>query len=139
MQDFTIGGQRNGAGAVHGLLDLVAPDFSRTRAHADASVSVDPSHVRSTDTDDGLLDGCARDIFGGFDRLLNRRHGLVELHDDPLSRATRFRDTVPAIAQAVVGRLRHQRAGLGAAYVNRGKKVALLVPHRLWIPRTQFL
>ena len=46
MQNLAIGGQRNGAGPVDGLLDFVASNFARTRAQADAAVAVDAAHVR---------------------------------------------------------------------------------------------
>ncbi len=118
MEDLAIGGQGDGAGALDGLLDLVAADLARTRAQADASMAVDAAHVRSADADDGVLDGSAGDIFGGLDRFLNRCDGFVEFYDDALARAAGFGDAVSAIAQAGVGELRHQRARLGAAYIN---------------------
>ena len=129
MENLAIGGQRDGAGAIDGLLDLVASDFARTRAQADAAMTVDAAHVRSADADDGVLDRRSGNVFGGFDRLLNRGDGLVEFDDDALARAARFGDAVAAIAQAGVGELRHQRARLGAAYIDRGKKTSLLVRH----------
>src|SRR5580704_15958275 len=36
---------------------------------------------------------------------------------------------MPAITEAGVGDLRHQHAGLGAAYVNRRQKILLLIRH----------
>jgi len=94
-------------------------------------MTVDAAHVRSAHAHNGMLDRCTRNVLGGLDRFLNRRNRLVEFHDDALARAPRFRHAVPAIAQAAVSQLRHQSAGLGAAYINRGKKTSLLVRHAL--------
>ena len=131
MQDLAIVGQRNGAGPVDRLLDFVSSDFPRTRAQADAAVTIDAAHVDSADADDGLFHGSARDVFRGFDGFLNRRYRFVEFHDHAFARAARFSHSVPAIAQTAFGELRHQRASLRAAYVNRGKKTSLLLPHCL--------
>jgi hypothetical protein len=68
----------------------------------------------------GVLDRRSGNIFGGFDRFLNGLHRFVEFNDDALARTARLGDAVAAIAQAAVGQLRHQRAGLGAAHVDCG-------------------
>src|SRR5262249_16848842 len=120
MKNFAVGRKLNGAGALDCLLDFVAADFAWTRAQAYAAVTVDAAHVRSPDADDGMLDRRAGNILGRFDGFLNRRDGLVEFDDPALARAPRLGDTMSAIAQAVVGDFGHQRAGLGAAYVNCG-------------------
>src|SRR4029077_3858834 len=118
MEDFAVGGQWDGAGAFDGLLDFVTADLVRPRAQANASMRIDAADVRSADSDDSVLDRGAGDIFSGLDRLLNRRHGFVEFHDHALARPAAFTDAVSAITQAGVGELRHERASLGAAYIN---------------------
>ena len=117
-KNLAIGRQRNGPSAVDRLLDFVAAYFTRSRAQADAAMAIDAAHVRSSDADDGMLNRRAGNVLRGLDRFLNRRHGLVELNDHALARTARFGHAVSAIAQTVVGDLRHERASLGAAHVN---------------------
>ena len=74
-----------------------------------------------------MLDGRTGNILGLLDRFLNRADSLVQIDDDALARAARFGHAMAAIAQAVVGDLRHQHAGLGAAYINCRQKVFVLV------------
>jgi hypothetical protein len=118
MEYFAVGGQRDGARAFDGLFDLVTADFVGPRAQANASVRVDSAHVHSADSDNGVLDRSASDVFCGLDCLLNGRHRFVEFHDHALARAAGFSDAMSAITQAGVGELRHKRASLGAAYIN---------------------
>jgi hypothetical protein len=76
-----------------------------------------------------VLDRGSSDVFGLLYRLLNRTHGFVQVHNNALARAARFRHAVTAIAQTVVGDFRDQRAGLGTAYVDCGQNVLVLVGH----------
>jgi hypothetical protein len=131
VKDLAIGGQRDGASAVDGLLDLVASDFARASAKTDSAVAVDAANVGSANADDGVLDRRTRNVFRGFDRLLNRGNSFIEFNDHALARASGFGLAVAAIAEAAIGQFRHQRASLGAAYIDRRKKTSLLVPHRL--------
>ena len=98
MKNFAIVGQRNRTGAVDRLLDLIASDFSRSRAHGDAAVAVNAANMHSSDADDGLFDRSAGDVFGGFNRLLNRGHGLVEFDDHAFARASGFGDAMTPVA-----------------------------------------
>ena len=59
-----------------------------------------PRICEPANADDGVLDRRSRDIFGCFDRLLNRGDRLVEFDDDAFARAARVGDSMPAIAQA---------------------------------------
>ena len=129
VKNFAIGGKRNCAGALDGLLDLIAPDFTRTRTETDAAMAVHAANMRSADADNGMLDGSPGDVFGGFGRLLNRGDGLVEFDDGSLARAARFGDAVSAIAQAGVGEFGHERACLCATHINCSKKISRLVAH----------
>src|SRR5947209_2597117 len=115
---------------------LFRSDFARTRAQADAAVTIHATHMHSTDTHNGLLDRSARNVFRGFDGFLNGCHRLIEFDDHALARTSRFGDAVPAIAQPAVAQFRHQRTGLRAAHVDRRKKASLLVPHCLMNPST---
>src|SRR5215471_18430222 len=98
-------------------------------AQADAAMRIDAAYVRTADADGGVFDGSSCDIFGCLDRLLNRRHGLVEFEDHAFARAAGVGDTVPAITQAGIGQFDHQRARLGAAHINCRQKTSLLVSH----------
>ena len=121
VQDFAIGGQRDRTRLVHGLPDLLACDLAGASTEGDAAVSIEPAHVRSGHSDEGVLDGRARTIFGALDGVLDGRRGFLQIHDDALARAARLGDAVAAIAQAVVTNLGHQSACLGAAYID-GRK-----------------
>src|ERR1700687_5965669 len=89
--------------------------------------AVPPGHAQQS-----MLDRRSSRVFGLLHRLLNRAHGFVQINNDALARTARFRYAVTAIAQPVVGNLRHQRAGLGTAYVDCGQKVLVLVRHSYW-------
>ena len=111
------------------LRSLVAANLARPGAKAETAVAVDAANMGAGHAQQRVLDGRSRDVFGLLHRLLNRAHGFVQIDDDALARAARFGDAVTAIAQSVVGNLRHQRAGLGAAYVDCGQKMLVLVRH----------
>ena len=119
MQNFAVGGQGNRARLIHRQLDLIASNLTRPCAQTDAAVAVDSANMSTTDADDCVLHGRAGDIFRGLHGSLNRRHCLFEFNDHTLARSARLGHAVPAIAQADVGNLRHERAGLGAAHINR--------------------
>ena len=129
MQNFAIVGKRNGAGLVHRGTQFFAANFARPGAEAQTAVAVDAAGVGPGHAQQGVLDGRSGHVFGLLHRLLNRGYGFVQIDDDALARAARFRYAVTAIAQTVVGNFRHQRAGLGAAYVDCGQKVLVLVRH----------
>src|SRR5262245_1569657 len=86
MEDLAVGGERDRAGALDCLFDLVASDLARARAETDAAMRVHAPEVGSADTDDGVLDGRARNIFGALDRFLNGGDGFVEFDDHALAR-----------------------------------------------------
>ena len=58
--------------------------------------------MRPGDTDHGMLDGNAGDVFRSLDRFLDAANCFVEFGDHALAQPARFGDAVPAIAQAVV-------------------------------------
>ena len=93
------------------------------------AMAVHAAHVRSSHAHHRVLDGRAGDVLRLLHRLLDRAHRFIQIDDDAFARAARFGHAVPAIAQAVVGDFRHQRASLGAAYINRGQKMLVLIPH----------
>ena len=129
VKNFAIVGKRNGAGLVHRGAQFFAANFARARAEAQAAVAVDAAGVGPGHAQQGMLDRRSGHVFGLLHRLLNRADGFVQIHDDALARAARFGHAVAAIAQTVVGNFRHQRAGLGAAYVDCGQKMLVLVRH----------
>src|SRR6185503_7287525 len=129
VQNFAIVGQRNSAGLVHCRSKFLAANLTRPGAEAEASVTVEPAGMGPGHAQQSVLNGGSRRVFGLLHRLLNRAHGLVQVHDDALARAARFGHAVTAITQSVVGNFRHQRAGLGAAYVDCGQKVLVRVRH----------
>src|SRR3981081_657059 len=45
MEDLAVGRQRNRTRSVDRLLDLIAANFPRTRAQADAAMAVDPAYM----------------------------------------------------------------------------------------------
>ena len=82
-------------------------------------MAVDPAHVRPTNADDGMFYGRTGHIFSRFHGLLNGRNRFFQIHDHAFARTARFRNSVPAITQATVGHLCHERARFGAAYIDR--------------------
>src|SRR5882672_5422693 len=129
MQNFAIRRQRNGARLLHRGAKFFAANFPRPRSEAQTSMAVDTPGMRSGHAQQGMLDRRSGSILRLFHRLLNRTHGFVQIYDDAFARTPRFSHAVPAVTQSVFGNFRHQRAGLGAAYVNRGQKVFVLVRH----------
>src|SRR6266849_5616854 len=98
VKNFTIAGQRDGAGFVHGLPDFLAADFARARAETDAAMAVHPADMCAGDTDQPMLDRDTRNIFRMFYRFLNTANRLVEFCNHAFAQATRFADAVAAIA-----------------------------------------
>src|ERR1700680_2731575 len=76
-----------------------------------------------------MLDRRSGCVFRLLYRLLNRSHGLVQIHDDAFARPPRFGHAMAAVAQTAVGNFRHQCASLGAAYINRGQEMLVLIRH----------
>ena len=74
-----------------------------------------------------MLDGNAGHVFRVFHRFLNAADGFVEFGDHALAQAARFADAVAAIAQSVVAQFGHQNGSLGAAYVNGGNEIGLVI------------
>src|SRR5580765_5183090 len=92
-------------------------------------MTVDAASVGTGHSQQGMFYRGPGRVFGLLHCLLDRGTGFIQIDDDALARAARFGHTVTAIAQTVVGNFRDQRAGLGAAYVDRGQKVLVLVRH----------
>ncbi len=77
-----------------------------------------------------MLDRNASHVFRMFHRFLNAADGLVEFGNHALAQAARFADAVAAITQSVLAQLGHQDGGLGAAYVNGGNEIGLMIRHK---------
>ena len=90
-------------------------------AETDAALAIDSADVRPGDAHQRVFDGRAADVFRVLHRFLDGSDGPVQVHDDALAEAAGLDHAVAAITQPGVGDLRHQRDGLGAADVNRGK------------------
>ncbi len=129
VQDFAIRGKWNRPRPLDRLLDLIAPNLPRTRPQANAAMAVHSAHVRSADANNRVLYSRTGHILCRFRGFLNRRNRLVQLYDHALARASRLRHAVPAIAQAAVRDLYHQRARLRAAHINRRQNISLLLCH----------
>ena len=92
VQNFAVGGQRDGARLVDRLANFVAGNFARTRAEGDATVAVQSADVRPGHADQRMLDRRTRRVFRAFDGFLNRSDGFLQIDDDALARAARLGD-----------------------------------------------
>src|SRR5438045_448105 len=79
--------------------------------------------MRTGNAQSGVLDWDIRNVFRTLDRLLDGSDGFVEINNDAFARAARFRQSVPAVAQSVLGDFGDEDACLSAADVNRGQKM----------------
>ena len=129
MENFPVGGQGNGARFVDRHADFFAGDLARAISEGDATMRVDAAHVRAGHTDQRMLHGSARPVFGTLHRFLNRGDRLLQIYNHTLARTARLGNPVAAIAQTVLRDFRHQRTGFCAPHINDVQKVPVLVRH----------
>src|SRR5579864_1497448 len=128
MQHFAVGRKRDGAGFVDGLANFVTANFTRAIEN-NSTMSIDPAHVRTCNSEDCVLDREAGSVFGLLHGLLNGRDRFLEVDDNALTRASRIGEAVTAVAQAIVGDLNDKHAGLGASYIDGGQKMLVRLRH----------
>ena len=118
VQNFPVGGESDRPGFIHGLTNFVAGNLARTGSKAHAAVAIHAAYMRPCDSQQRVFNGSAGRVFSLFDGTLNRSYRLVQIDDDALARATRLCHSMSAIAQAGIGDLGHQNAGLGASNID---------------------
>ncbi len=64
VDDFAVGGQGDGAGAIDCGADVFAGDLAQAGAEADAAAAVDAADVLTSDADDALFDDSAGELLG---------------------------------------------------------------------------
>ena len=85
--------------------------------------------MRAGNTDDCIFNGSAAGIFRLLHGSLDRDDGFLKIDNQALARASRLRQAMPAVAQAVFGGFRHQNGGLGAAEINCGEQIGIQFSH----------
>ena len=93
-------------------------------------MGVNSAHVRSGNSQNRMFNRNAGAVFGPFNRLLNGADCFFQIHNDALARTARVGEAMAAVAQSVVGKLRHEHAGLCAADINRGQELFIRLGHR---------
>src|SRR5260370_20756482 len=134
MEHFAIRRQGNSAGLVYGLTNFVAADLSRAITEYQAAMRIDSPHVRTSNTQNCVLNGNAGTVFCLLDGFLNRSDSLLQIDNDALARASRSHQPMTSIAQPVLCDFSDQHTGLCAADINRSQEIFVRLRHRYGFP-----
>ena len=126
VQDFAIGGEGDGAGAIDGVADIVPGDFAEARAEADAATAVDAADVGTADGDDASFDDGLGGVFGRDRGAIDGCGGRREVGDESFAHAGGVADAVAAITQRALVDFGDEHADFRAARVEDGDDVVLL-------------
>src|SRR5262245_45901714 len=81
MNNFAVGGNRNGFGGFNNLLNVVGGDFFVGARDVDGAVVVERLDMRAADAHNQVADGFFGHFFGGFNHMSNRERGFVDVDD----------------------------------------------------------
>ena len=129
MEDFAIGRERDGAGAVDGGAYIFARDLAHARAEADAATAVQAADVRSANGDDAALDGGLSNVFGEGGGLVDGFDCGADLGDDSFAGPLGVDDAVAAIAEGSIIELGDEDTSLRRAGVEDGDEIVGLLAH----------
>ena len=135
VEDFAIGRQGDGAGAIDGGADIVFGDFAQAGAEADAAAAVDAADVGSADGDDEAFNDGLRGVFGHHGRAIDGHGCGREVGDESLAHAGGVADAMAAITQRALVHLSDEHADFRTARVEDGDDVVLLshaAPGLVW-------
>jgi len=111
---------------IDGAANVVAFDVARAVAERYAAAAVHTANEAAGDSDQRGFDGNVRHAFGFFNRATDGTDCRVEVYDQTLAQAFRFRRAQGEKLQLLVVDFRDQRARFGAADVEPNQKFVLL-------------
>ena len=126
VEHFAIFGKRDVARRIDGAANIVAFDVARAVAEGNAAAAVHAAHEAAGDADKRRFDRNVRNTFGLFDRASDRTDCGVEVYDQALAQALRFRSAQGQKLQLLVLDFRDQRTRFRAADIEPDQKFVLL-------------
>ena len=132
VQDFAVRGDLDCPGNFRRAVDVLVRDLASMPADGDGARRVLALDVLTCDRDEGRVDLVARRSLGLLDRLGDRLHRLVDVHNDALAQPCRRNDALADDRErAVAADLADQRAHLRRADVDtHHDRFAFHVPFR---------
>jgi hypothetical protein len=92
-------------------------------------MTIHATDVSARNANQGVLHWNSSDILGPFNRLLDGGDSLIELSNDPFTKAARFAQAVAAVSQFVLAQLGDDNGSFCAAYIDRGNDIGRLTRH----------
>ena len=132
VRDFAVRGDLDCPGNFRRAVDVLVRDLASMPADGDGARRVLALDVLTCDRDEGRVDLVARRSLGLLDRLGDRLHRLVDVHNDALAQPCRRNDALANDRErAVAADLADQRAHLRRADVDtHHDRFAFHVPFR---------